>query len=467
MSETADPLTAAMLEGMSREAQDDYLMFATGVKRGYDVSRHILYIANRLEALERGDIKKLMICLPPRHSKTETSVVRFIPWLLGKNPESRVMYVTYGAHLAVNKSRLARSIVKSQRYQAIFPGIEVRQDSHAVYYWNLEGYEGGVQACGIDGAMTGEGANFLLLDDLIKNREDAESPKTREKTWSSLRNDVETRCEPDARTVFMTTRWHLNDPAGRYLEEERDEWEVLRLPAIAEAKDPIGRKAGEALWPERWPLERLEEKRDKIGTYAWTSLYRQNPVPEGGGAVKRDWIKWYNGELLGEIAFYGGIDTATSQKTAGHDSALAEVGKDQGGHIRVQEIITGKWSVRGLADTICARHTKRKFKKLIIELNNAGEAIRQRIDERGRESGIYPPLTGETAKEDKYARLLPITPLIENGTILFNMASPNVCKLVDRLCTFTPGDDYDDVDAFVWAVHGIIGRPSKVWVLKR
>jgi predicted phage terminase large subunit-like protein len=229
---------------------------------------------------------------------------------------------------------------------------------------------------------------------------------------------------------------------------------------LAEEDDLMGREIGEALWPERWDADRLKAKKKSLGSYAWSSLYQQMPYEMKAGMVQREWFSgnWYNGKLPPGVSFYGGIDTATSRKSAGHDSSLAEVAQDREGFIYVHSGFSGQVSVKALAELVCSHQTTRRFSGIKIELNNAGEAIKQRIEEIGRERGSYPPITGETAIQDKVARLLPWTPLIENGTIKWNMTDEWVVELVENLIKFSAGDDYDDVDALVWALVAVADR---------
>lgn len=449
---------ADRIDPQLQDMRADYHSFATSIKAGYDTSRHIELVTSELMRLEAREYERLMLFMPPRHSKTETSVVRFIPWWLGRNPGHRIMYVTYGAHLAQSKSRLARSIIQMPLYRRVFPDVKLRTDSHAVYHWNLQDQDGGVQACGVDGAITGEGADLLILDDLIKNRAEAESPQAREKIWTALLNDVETRCEPRARVLYMTTRYHIDDPAGRFLEVEPDKWHVIKLAAMAEEADPLGRGIGEALWPERWPVNGLIERRRKLGTYSFTSLYQQEPQMPGGNIIKRAWIETYNASVSGNppgTIRYAGVDTATSMRTAGHDSAICEGARRPDGKILVTGGLSGQYSVIEFADRLLDRQKALSFQGIIFELNNAGEAIKQRVLERGQQRGVYPPIIGVTAKTDKMIRLLPASALIENGQILFNEDDPWVMELIDSLVTFAPGDDMDNVDAFAWMIHGL------------
>jgi len=436
--------------------------------------KHIQLIASKLEAVERGEIKRLMIFAPPRHYKSWTVTVNFPAYFSGRNPNKRVIEVSYASQLIQAWSRRTRNIMIGQDYQDMF-GVRPSPDSHAKDAWDLqikEGEEwkdvyGGLIAAGFDGTITGFGANLFIIDDPFKNRKEAKSLLIRNNVWDGYRDVVSTRLASDGAIVLIMTRWDKDDLAGRLItqmEEGGEQWEIVSLPAIAEEDDLLGRKVGEALCPEEFNEERLEEIKqvlsDKEGARTWWSLYQQKPRDEGSKMIKKPWIRWYS--VLPPIeGWYAGIDTATSQKTSGHDSAIVDGGRSAEGHIYVDDVVKGQFSVKGLATEVITDYNAKRHKRITIELNNAGDAIKQRMDEMAKVERLLIPLVGETASTDKAARLLPFTPLIENGTILFNMSNPKVVDLVKHLCDFEAGDDYDDIDAFVWMLRAVEGGSVK------
>jgi len=200
-------------------------------------------------------IARLLIEMPPRHSKTLTVSKLYPTWHMGGNPDHRIMLTSYGKSLALKNSRFARNVIPSPVYQEMFP-ITLSKDSKAADAWDLEGFEGGIDAMGIAGAAAGKGAHVLIIDDPIKNREQAESAVYRDKLWTSYTDDFLTRLEPAGAIIMQMTRWHMDDLIGRVIKNEGlvengGAWQRLRLPAIAEDNDPLGRDEGEALWPWR------------------------------------------------------------------------------------------------------------------------------------------------------------------------------------------------------------------------
>src|SRR3970040_1511842 len=257
----------AKVEKLRRQARSNLTTYKRLMYRRSQHARHLEAldwhrekVPRYVETGGREGIGRLIVEMPPRHGKTVTVSLLSPTWHLGRNPDQRVMLVSYGATLAFKNSRAARNLIRAPRYQALF-GHQLSRDSAAVDSWSFEetpdraGQEGGADALGATGGASGKGAHVLILDDLVKNREEAESKLQRDKVWDGFKDDLETRLEPGGAIIVVMTRWHTDDVVGRLLQEPG--WTRLRLPAIAEDDDPLGRQPGEALWPARYPIERL------------------------------------------------------------------------------------------------------------------------------------------------------------------------------------------------------------------
>jgi predicted phage terminase large subunit-like protein len=331
-------------------------------------------------------------------------------------------------------------------------GLETAEDSRAVDKWDIKGHSGGMIASGVGGSITGYGADLFLIDDPIKNQEEAESEVYREKVWGWYRSVARTRLEPKAAIILIMVRWHRQDLAGKILAEEKD-WEVVNLPAEAEENDLLGRAVGEALWPERYDKEALAKIKYDSGSRVWSSLFQGHPTDPESALVKREWIRYYD-ELPPACNRYGGSDTATSQKTQADNTALVDVCTDKEGWLYVDDVFCEKTSVSAFANYVNNQHQIKKYVFIKLESNNAGEAIRQRIDEVGRENKNYPPISLEKTDTDKVVRVIEFQPLIENGTIRFKRGHKKIAELIDHLCNFDgKGSDIDDdVDALGFAI---------------
>lgn len=313
-------------------ARAKFHYFCRYVDPKFDDVAHMHLIAEKLEAVERylrtdgkEGIGRLMILMPPRHGKSENASRKFPAWVLGRLPDSRIILTSYGADLASKNSKAVRDLVESKRYQALYGGlssanepVELSSDSRSVAAWDLaQPHRGGVVAAGVGGGITGLGADLLICDDLIKNRDEAESESRREMVDDWYKSSALTRLEKaHAAVIMFFTHWHPDDQVGRLMKRmvedpHADQWDILMLPALAldeyardaEAQrqmmrdgmyvplsDPLRRKPGEALWPRRFNAESLLDKRSNIGTYEFEALYQQMPYLRNGEFFKREWF---------------------------------------------------------------------------------------------------------------------------------------------------------------------------------
>ncbi|MGI8425441.1 MAG: phage terminase large subunit [Actinomycetota bacterium] len=223
--------------------------------------------------------------MPPRHGKSQL-VSRYTPaWYLSMFPDRRVLLASYEADFARTWGRKAREVM--ERWGPELFGISTRPESAAADRWDLVGREGGMATAGIGGPLTGKGADLAVIDDPVKNAEEAGSTTIQERNWDWWRSTMRTRLEPNGAVVLLMTRWHERDLAGMILEHEGDEWETITLPAFAKQDDLLGREPGEALWPERYPVDELERIKASIGTYWFNSMYQGAPKGREGTMFKR------------------------------------------------------------------------------------------------------------------------------------------------------------------------------------
>jgi len=249
-----------------------------------------LYVYDYLAALTTGTIRKLMIFLPPRHGKTELATVRYPVWRLCREPASRVLIAAYNQTLAELFSRKCRRL--AFKLGLLSPG-----DRRSVGEWDT--YAGGsLTAAGVGTGVTGKGFNLIVVDDPIKSREEANSQTYRDRLWDWYKEDLYTRLEPGAGMILCQTRWHEDDLAGRILaSDDAKNWTVIKLPALAEGDDPLGREAGAALCPERYDLAALKAIHQVQGDYPWSALYQQSPQPGEGGRFKRADFRYYTEDV--------------------------------------------------------------------------------------------------------------------------------------------------------------------------
>ncbi len=416
---------------------------------------YLSQVALYVESRGQEGLWLLIIELPPRHGKTLT-VSRFFPaWFLGRNPDHRVILTSYGATLAEKNSRYVRNLMMSPNYHREYP-IALAQDSRAVDAFNIAGYEGGADAMGILGGATGKGAHLLLMDDLIKNREEAESETIREKLWDALNDDLLTRLEPFGAVVLCATRWHQDDPSGRALKYYKSTplkpIVRLRLPALAEMDDVLKREVGQALWPNRYPQVELLATRERMGEYSFSALYQQNPVPAEGGIFKQAWFSPALDvcpPITRAVRYW---DLAMSEKTSADYTVGVKLGQGEDGHYYILDVVRRQIDWGNLTEWMAS---------VILE---DGRNVAQGIEEKGYMSRAIQNLNadprlhnyeiwGYPVDKDKVTRALPYA--AKCGASLVHVLNRHwTQEYVDELCSFPSGtyDDQVDGSSGAWAM---------------
>ena len=300
-------------------ASERLLPFVEYTRYGWQSGAHHARICEALEAVERGEIKRLLIEAPPRHSKSELASRRFPAWWLGRHPEQQVISASYNDALATDIGRDVRNLVREPAYSKTFPGVGLAADSTAAGRWHTA-QGGSYLATGVGGTMTGYGAHLAVIDDPIKNREEADSQRVRDAVWDWYVSTLYTRLMPGGAIVMMMTRWHEDDLAARALASE--DWHRLTLPAIS--TDAEGNES--ALWPAWYPLEELHRIRDVLPARDWHSLYMQEPRAEQGTYCQREWFANRYDKAPDPLNVYIVSDLAVTEPGSGRDPDYTEHG---------------------------------------------------------------------------------------------------------------------------------------------
>jgi predicted phage terminase large subunit-like protein len=446
----------AELETLKREletrtARQSLLAFTEYTNPAYQRAQHHEQIAAKLEAVERGDIDRLMIFMPPRHGKSELASKRFPAWCLGRNPKRQIIAASYNSDLANDFGRNVRNIVAEPEFGQVFPSVSLAPDSQAANRMNTN-HGGAYVAAGVGTAVTGRGAHIALIDDPFKDREEADSERRRETVWDWYRSTLYTRLMPGGSIVLIQTRWHEDDLAGRILEQEADQWEVLELPAI--------NTAGEALWPEWYDVEALNRIKNTIGPREWSALYQQQPQPDEGTFFKREWFNTWG--KLPELRYYGTSDYAVTD--GGGDYTVHRIwGIGPDGDIyrvagyRAQET-SDKW-IEAKLDLIA------KYKPLAWfgEGGVIQKAIEPMLKRRMRERNVHCRLEWLPSVADKPTRARSFQAMAATGRVHFEPGAD-----IAEFLVFPAGKHDDDVDT-----ASLIGRaidqahPAIVKVVER
>lgn len=333
-------------------AQRGLLNFTRYTKDDYEINWHHEVVAERLDAILLGTCRRLMILEPPQNGKSEQVSRRFPAFALGRKPNLRIIACSYGDSLAQNMSRDVQKILDSESYRTLFPGTRLSQGRDEAKrtqgQFDVVGHLGYYIAAGVGGSITGKTADIGIVDDPIKNREEAESEVYRDKIWDWYTSAFMTRqFGSEGAIIVCLTRWHEDDLAGRLLRiaaenPDADQWDVISLPAIAEVADEH-RQVGEALWPSKYPLSELRRRRAGMGEYDWSALYQQQPAPSGGGLFKEEWFAGKFVDAAPVIARRArGWDTASTENGGDYTCGvkIAEVG----GIFYVEDVRRGQWS---------------------------------------------------------------------------------------------------------------------------
>lgn len=418
---------------------------------------HQLHLYKALENVTNGTCKRLMIFMPPRHTKTETVTVRYGAYRLEQNPKLNIILGCYNQKLANRFSRKALRIAKQR--------IALSTDRKSVEEWETV-LGGGLRAVGVGGGITGFGGDLIMIDDPVKNREEAESETYRDKCWEWFNDDLYTRLEPGGAIVLTMTRWHDDDLAGRLLAEMAEggeHWDVVNLPAIAEADDPMGRKEGTALCPARYDEAKLLEIQRKLGSYSFAALYQQRPTPLEGALFKRDWFgadKFIDRAPDG-LKWARGYDLAVSTKTSADYTASFRCAFTKEGDLIIDGGFRKKIEFPEQLRFVVKRMVDEKNTMHGVEKALHGQALVQALRRIPAVRGI--PLKDIRVDTDKFTRALGWANLAEAGKVYMVRAGWNN-DFLDEVCRFSgKGDAHDDqVDAVSLAVNMLAKRRSRL-----
>lgn len=435
----------------------DLLSFTRRMYPRYETGRHHVLIADALERVAAGEVRRLMIFTPPRHGKSHLVSVHFPAWYLGRHPDRHVIATSYSAGLAYSFSRQARNLFAAPDWPY---SARLARDAKAVGEWRTTD-GGGYVSAGVGGPITGKGADILIIDDPVKNAEEAASTLTKEAQWEWYGSTAYTRLHPGGAIVLCMTRWAEDDLAGRLLaaqDEGGERWEVLRLPALAEgdpaAPDPLGRAPGEPLWPAWYDAAALDTIRRATGSRTWEALYQQRPVPAAGALFKRDWL---TAALVGadtvppDLHWARYWDLAASTKTTADYTASARVAIDwRTGILYVRDVIRGRWEWPDVRALIVQTALAERGTVVGVEEALHGLAAVQELRRERALAGVA--LVGVRVDTDKLSRALPWAARAEAGKVAL-VRGPWVDDFLGEACAFPYGAHDDQVDAVSGAVQ--------------
>ena len=418
---------------------------------------HHRLLMDRLASVSRGEIDRLMVLMPPGSAKSTYASVLFPAWWFAQHPRSSVIAASHTADLAAHFGRQIRALV-AEHSPAL--GYQLSADNRAASRWQTS-RRGEYFATGVRGPITGRRADLAIIDDPVKSFLEAESAVQRERLWDWYRSDLTTRLKPRARVVLVMTRWHEEDLAGRLLAVEAD-WHTLRLPALAEADDPLGRVAGDPLWPEWESREALMRKRGVVGERVWAALYQQSPRPLQGALFKVTRLEILDALPLGstgpEVRAW---DLAAPVARGGnytHWPVGIKVMRDSSGRWIVLDVVRLRGSPRQVEEAIAetARVDGRSVTVALPE--DPGQAGKNQVSYLIRMLAGY-KVVASRETGSKIVRATPVAAQVEAGNIVL-MRAPWNHALIEELRDFPYGRKDDQVDALARSFHLLSHTPS-------
>lgn len=427
-------------------------------------AKHHRALAKVLEKVEKGHIPRLIVSMPPRHGKSELVSRRFVPWVQGRDPYRNVIFATYNEDFAKDFGADVRNIMTLPQYKHVFPSFGLRKGGASKS--RIQTTSGGMSVfVGRGGSITGRGGDFVILDDPIKDSMEANSPTLREQLWQWFTQVLMTRLmTASASIVIVQTRWHEDDLIGRltdptnphYSPEEAAKWKIINLPALAEDEDPLGRKRGELLWPERFDMEFMEAQR-RLDPRGFSALYQGRPTAEDGDLFRRENIKYFNRKDLPEdMRVYAASDHAVGvDRTRNDATCLLIVGVDRNDDIYLLDCWWEKQPTDKVVDAML--DLMRRWKPLLwwAEKGHISKAIGPFLRKRMGEEKVYCRIEEVTPVANKVQRAQSILGRMAMNKVLFPKHSVWTQKATDEILKFPNGRNDDFVDTLAWIGMGL------------
>lgn len=389
-----------------------------------------------------------MIFAPPRHTKSELASRRFPAWYLGRHPERQIIATSYNSDLASDFGRDVRNIVASPEFGRLYETVGLAPDSKAADRWNTNA-GGAYIAAGVGTAVTGRGAHIALIDDPLKDRQEANSEVIRQRLRDWYRAVLYTRLMPGGAIVLIQTRWHEDDLAGWLQEEAQrggEAWDILSLPALAEPNDPLGRPPGEPLWPEWYGIEALSRTRVAIGEREWASLYQQRPTPEEGAFFLREWLRWYDEPPKRDLlTIYGASDYAVTAQD-GDWTVHGVAGLDPDQNLFLLDWWRGQTDSAAWIDQLINLVRRWRPVEWAEEGGQISKSLGPFIDRRQRESQTWCARKQFPSVADKPTRAQAIRGRVAQGKLYLPRRAPWAEELVAEMMTFPNGKHDDQID---------------------
>ena len=430
------------------DLQKDFLKFVKHAWPSFIAGNHHKIFAEKLERVARGELKRLIVNMPPRHTKSEFASYLFPAWVMGQQPETKIIQATHTAELAVGFGRKVKNLLDSEIYRDVFPDMELARDAKASGRWSTN--EGGeYYAVGVGGALAGRGANLCIIDDPV-SEQDALSPTALDNIYEWYTSGPRQRLQPGGSIIIVMTRWSIRDLTAKVLQKQAeggaDQWEVVEFPALFPDTDNV-------LWPEFWSRDELDGVKASIPVAKWNAQYLQNPTAEEGAIIKREWWNVWDHDDPPVVDYViQSYDTAFTKSERADYSAITTWGvfyPDEGDEaaIILLDAEKGRWEFPELKDAAMRLYEEFDPDMVLIEQKASGTPLTQDL----RKMGI--PVSGFTPGRgaDKFSRMNACSPVFESGMV-WCPETRWAEEVVEEWASFPNGEHDDLADSMTQAI---------------
>ena len=428
-------------------AQDNFFNFVRVMWPDFVKGPHHLQTAAKLQDLADGKIKRLIVNMPPRHTKSEFASFLFPAFMMGANPKLKIIQTTHTAELAYRFGRKVRNLMGTGEYRNVFNNVQLSADSKAAGRWETN-FGGEYFAAGVGGAITGRGADLLIIDD-PHSEQDALSETAMDNAYEWYTSGPRQRLQPGGRILIVMTRWSTKDLTGQLMraqtEPKADQWEVVEFPAILPNNEPI--------WPEYWKLSELESVKASLSEQKWQAQWQQQPTSEEGSIIKREWWQIWDKEKLPDLVHViQSYDTAYSKKETADYSAISTWGifyPDEGAkpHAMLVDCKKGRWDFPELKRVAMEEYKFWEPETIIVEAKASGMPLTQELRTLGIPVVNFTPSRGN----DKHVRVNSVSPLFEAGMV-WRPDERWTEDMVEECAAFPYGEHDDLVDSMTQAM---------------
>ena len=441
--------------------QKNFLDFVKHVWPSFIEGKHHKIYAEKLQDVADGKSTRLIVNMPPRHTKSEFASYLFPTWMMGRKPTSKIIQATHTSELAVGFGRKVKNLIDSEDFKQIFPEINLASDAKASGRWSTN--KGGeYYAVGVGGALAGRGADLLIIDDPV-SEQDALSPTALDNIYEWYTSGPRQRLQPGGSIIIVMTRWSIRDLTAKVLKKQAeggaDQWEVVEFPAIFPDTDNV-------LWPEYWKREELEGVRSSIPVSKWNAQYLQNPTAEEGAIIKREWWNiWENDDPPHVSYIIQSYDTAYSKSERADFSAITTWGifnpvEGESEAIILLDAQRGRWDFPELKDVAYKLYNEYDPDMILIEQKATGTPLTHELRRMGIPVTPFTPSRGA----DKFTRMNSCAPVFESGMV-WRPDTRFADEVVEECAAFPNGEHDDLADSMTQAIlrfrqGGFIITPS-------